>query len=94
MFVAAGWPVSSPLGLPTDIFDSTDVTRSRILDERTEADGPFCLVLDCGEWDDNLVTTWIVELVSTRVQRGRVVLLRWARHHGALPSGYANSAME
>ena len=31
---------------------------------------PFCHVLDCGELGDNLATIWIVELVSTRVQRG------------------------
>ena len=43
----------------------------------------FCFVLDCGEWSDNLATTWIVELVSSLVQRGRVVLLRWAKHHDA-----------
>ena len=32
-------------------------------------DDPFCIVLDCGAWDDNFSTTWIVELVSTRFQR-------------------------
>ena len=52
--------------LPTDIFDPTDVIHRRIHDERTTADDPLCLVLDCGDWSDNIVTTWIVDLVSTR----------------------------
>ena len=65
---AAEWPVSSPLGLPTDTLNPTDLIHRRILDERVKADDRFCLVLDCGEWSDNLATTWIVELVSTRVQ--------------------------
>ena len=40
----------------------------------------MCLVLDYGEWTDKLATTWIVELVSTLVQRGRVVLLCRTKH--------------
>ena len=75
MFAASGWLVSSPLDLPTDTFNPTDVIHRRILDKRIKLDDPCCLVLNCGEWGDNLATTWIEELVSTRVPGGQVVLL-------------------
>ena len=65
---AAGWPVSSPLCLPTHLRPK-DTSHRIILDERIKVDGPFCLVLDFGDWDDNHVTTWMAETVSTRVQR-------------------------
>ena len=87
MFAAAGWPVSSPLDLPTETFNPADVIHRRIPGERLKGDDLFCLVLDCGDCGDNLVTTWIVEPVSTRVQRGGVVLHRWAKHHDASISG-------
>ena len=32
-FAAAGWPVSSPLNLPTDTVNPTDVIHRRVLDE-------------------------------------------------------------
>ena len=74
---------SQQLDVHRHVRPNTNVMHPRILDERMKADDPFCLVVDCG--DENLFTTWIVELVSTRVQRGRV--LRWARHHDASLSG-------
>ena len=46
-----------------------DTSHRIILDDRIKVDGPFCLVLDFGDWDDNHVTTWMAETVSTRVQR-------------------------
>ena len=61
--VCSSWvAVSSPLDLPTDTFNPTDVIHRRFLDERIKADDPFCLALDCGERSDNIAPTWIVEL--------------------------------